>query len=238
MEKFSLERVSLLKREKNYVALFLYCQKYAQRKEKQAILVLSQCYGHGWGVEKSELHARMLHHTLAQMDDVDGYVQLAWDYYEGSGGRQSVRKAFQNFFQAATKGSLDAKFNLGIFYHNGIGVDRNDVKAKHWFEQAAVLGHARAQFNLGICYKEGMGCRVDLVKARYWLEQASDQGYTLASDCLESGHSIYVLKELQEIRDRIKELQAYIDEPMDIDEMVDSIERRLEQLKEVSHGKR
>lgn len=236
MEKFSLDRVDLLKKEKNYRDLFLYCQQHAQYRDKRAILELASCYRHGWGTDKNELHARMLHQALVDMGDVDGYEQLAWDYHEGIGVKKNDKKAFQYFFQAAAKGAMDAKFNLGIFYHNGLGIEKDDHKAKHWFEQAAVLGHARAQFNLGICYRNGIGCKPDLIKAQYWLEQACNQGYSLAFAYLGRDNYNYVLKELDEIKDQIQQVSQYVDEPMDLDRTIDSLQRQLERLRRKSHG--
>ena len=174
-EEFTSDRVKRLKKEKDYYNLFRYCQYHAKGSNFDAIYELGNCYRHGWGCDKSELHAHLIYAELTRLGYIPAITAVAWDYYEGKGVGQSYKRAFRFFKEACQYNDQDAMFNIALMYFNGTGIESDKKLAVHYFEKAAVLGHARSQFNLGVCYHKGWGVPVQrvmpnfcLVRPKHW----------------------------------------------------------------------
>ncbi len=226
-EAYSKKRVLFLRKNKEYDALYRYCSSFALNHNLDAFFEVSKCYLHGWGVEKNEWHAFMIHKQLAQQDYPKAFYALAWDYYEGKGISINLKKAYQNFLLAARKGIVDAMFNVGIFCYNGLGIKKDLPQAMYWFTQAAALGHARAQFNLSICYER----QNEPVQANYWLEQASSNGDELALRYLGKKNQDKE-KQFIEILERLDQIQ--IDETDQV--WMDKIHEKLNSMEEKIDG--
>lgn len=234
-EAYSKQRVKLLKKNKDYDALYRYCASYALEKNWDAFLEVSKCYMHGWGVQKNEWHARMIHSELCSVDYPYGYYYLAWDHYEGKGTVKNDKKACQCFLIAAKKGVVDAMFNVGIFCYNGIGTKKDRQQAIYWFKQAAALGHAQAQFNLGVCYHKGQGVAANLIQANYWLEQASAQGLTIADRYLGQEKNHQAALQLCQMAQQLQELLETIEDNEGLEEGLEKIEKQIQRIKEKTH---
>lgn len=230
-ENYSKKRVMFLKKNKEYDALYRYCASFALEHNLDAFLEVSKCYMHGWGVEKNELHAYLIHTQLSSQDYPKGYYYLAWDYYEGKGTKQNLKKAYKYFLISAQKGIVDAMFNVGIFCYNGLGCKKDQKQALYWFNQAASLGHVQAQFNLGVCYDKGIGTNRDSIKSNYWLEQASSNGSDLANR-YQGREDLALFNELEEIYQRVKNLRV----DQNIDLWLDKMRKQLDRMEEKSHG--
>jgi hypothetical protein len=97
-------------------------------------------------------------------------------YRDGTGVKQTYKKARKLFELAAQQGYALAMTGRGFIYLHGRGVERSYERAKEYFEQAAQLGHADAQYNLGAMYANGMVVERDMAKSKACWTQPAAQG--------------------------------------------------------------
>jgi len=113
-------------------------------------------------------------------------VMLAHRYEDGSGVKQSDKKANELYEMAAKRGSATAQYNLGISYHKGMhGVTQSSKRAIEFYTLAANQGAADAQYNLGtMCANGDEGIEKSYSKAREWFTKAAAQGHEQATKYL------------------------------------------------------
>jgi FOG: TPR repeat, SEL1 subfamily len=151
-----------------------------RRKDAEALLVLTQCYNQGWGVEQNYEKCLNLLKTLVEQGNSRAQGSLGFAYFTGQGVQQDQAKGVYWWRRAAKQGNALAQYNLGVAYCNGQGVDQNFLKAVRLWRRAAKQGNATAQYNLGMAHSTGQGVEQDYAKAARLWHQASRQGHAEA----------------------------------------------------------
>ena len=102
--------------------------------------------------------------------DPEAINKLAGWYFHGEVGLQKdMRKAVEQWTEAAELGSIEALNHLGGAYYLGIGVEQDKAKAVEFFAKAAMQGHVDSRHNLG-CHELEEGSHDRAV--RHWLISA------------------------------------------------------------------
>ena len=151
--------------------------------DKDALYLVAQYYGFGYGVEQDlDEYGRLLKkyvdnygETLEDDDDVYYWAIQLED--------SDIQKAIDMYTQLAENDHMNAKARLGYLYFENETI-RNYTKAFEWTLEAANDGHRQAQRNLGCFYQDGKGVSKDDAKAAYWFEKAAEQGHDDAQNHL------------------------------------------------------
>lgn len=122
--------------------------------------------------------------------DVDRWIQLGNNYYNGSNGvSKDYAEAIIYFQKAALMGHSDLQNHVGFCYVSGYGVNKDTIEAIKWYRRSAVQGHIYAQNNLANKYNNGDGVAKDYVEAFYWYRKAAEKGHNDAQNSL--GNLLY-----------------------------------------------
>ena len=104
------------------------------------------------------------------------YVE-ARKYYEGTGVKKNLLKAYELFLQAAELGFADAQYYLAIMFAKGEEIEKDEKKALEWCQKSAEQGNVLAQNMMGDCYSSGFGgVEADEEKALVCYLKAANQG--------------------------------------------------------------
>lgn len=110
------------------------------------------CYIDGNGIEKNIKKGLELCEQGAEMQGVDGILQLAMLYESGTTDTNEIvdySNSFKCYKKAAELGDDEAIYMLGHYYRYSLGVDKDYNKAMEYFQTAAEKGNADAMFYLG-----------------------------------------------------------------------------------------
>lgn len=153
--------------------------------------VIGDKYYDGDGVEQSYETAFSYYMKAAEMNDPEGYFNLAWCYENGYGTEQSDTNAVIYYNKAGELGVAKAWRNLGFKLFFSV-TDDADPKLKESFNymlKAADMGDASAQAHIAQAYQGGAGWgapEADHDKAKAYLARAVEQG---------NEHAMWVLAE-------------------------------------------
>jgi TPR repeat protein len=110
-----------------------------------------------------------------------GFVQqeleLAADYFAGSGVPKDLAQAAYWYRKAADQGNPAAQVYLGYLYTVGMGVPQDVAEAIQWYRRAASSNSPQAEVNLAAHYMQGEGVKQDTAEALRLLKSASEKGY-------------------------------------------------------------
>jgi len=93
------------------------------------------------------------------------YYDLGQSFEIGSGVKQSMSDALENYHLAAQKNHAAAQFRLGELFETGTLVEKDLEKAFDFYQQAAANNHLVAKNRLGVMYFEGRGTQQNAQKA-------------------------------------------------------------------------
>jgi TPR repeat protein len=135
-------------------------------------------------VESEEVKARFqVLKQRADRGDVEGELQLAQCYHNGTGCRQSFPDAFIYYSRAAEKGSPLAKCYVGRYLRDGRGGERDINRAFQLLREAAQLGVTRAMQELGVMYLRGDGIGKNPAEGMRYLREGAQRD-DLECQCL------------------------------------------------------
>ena len=98
-------------------------------------------------------------------------------YYEGTGVKKNLSKAYELFLQASELGYAGAQYYLAVMFARGEETEKDEKQALEWCKKAAEQDNALAQNMLGDCYSSGFaGLEADQEKALVWYLKAANQG--------------------------------------------------------------
>jgi uncharacterized protein len=118
--------------------------------------------------------ALALARPLAEQNDPDAQLLLAWMHQHGEGVPEDMAEAAKWCRKAAELGNAKAQHNLGTHYQFGFGVTKDMREAALWYRKAAEQGDPSAQLRLGQMCERGEGVDKDLVQAYAWYLQANE----------------------------------------------------------------
>lgn len=150
---------------------FAMIEKSARAGNAYAALLLGDCYGKGWGVEKDDAKAFEWYTRAAEGGDVMGMIALANCYLFGSGTEEDPEAAFSWNMRAAEAGSAEGMLNVAIDYEGGHGTKQDPKAAFEWYKKSAENDYDLAMYNLSRCYRSGIGTEADPEKAFYWMKK-------------------------------------------------------------------
>ena len=134
---------------------------------------------------------------LADSDNVDAQLELAYRYAGLYGGNKDEKKAAEWFVEGAKharKGSVAGMICRGNCYQNGFWLARSLESAVEWYRKAAETGDARGQLELGVCIRNGKGIEKNEKEGIQWICKAAEQGLALAQMelgvCIRNGEGI------------------------------------------------
>jgi hypothetical protein len=124
----------------------------AEENHAEAQFLLGSLYVNGQGVEK---------------DDTKG---LSWIMKSARQGYDQARlRAFNIYFELASRGDASAMYNLGYMFLHGWGGEQDTDVGMGWLESAAKNGHDHSAKVLSGIYAEGkFGITPDEDKASFW----------------------------------------------------------------------
>ena len=170
--------------DKNRTLGMKFLQASAEDGSGIAQTVLSECYVHGFGVEKDVSEAIKWLLKAAMRGDAVAQERLGHRYRYGEGVEESLTEAVRWSLKAAEHGNANAQTRMGILYEHGQGVEKSLQDAVRWYQKAAEQGYSTAQYYLGLCYRDGKGVARDKNEAVQWLKKAYHQRLEAAQTAL------------------------------------------------------
>ena len=174
--------------------VFKYYQKIAKQGNKEAQLIVGECYYKGKGVEQDYREAVRWYRKAAEQGNAFAQNSLGDCYYYGKGVKQNDTEAIKWYQKVAEQGDIKAQYNLARRYHDGVRVKRDYREAVKWYQKAAEQGDIKAQYELARCYHRGIGVKKDYVEAVSWYRKAAEQGDAIAQYslgvCYEYGRGV------------------------------------------------
>ncbi len=110
--------------------------------------------------------------ALAERDNPQGILNVAYLYQSGRGVQADESQAFYWFSRGAAQGDPTALYQVVQAYELGRGVEADAHQAQHFLQQAAAAGSVPAQNRLA---QEAL-LNNDLEQAHYWFQRAADNG--------------------------------------------------------------
>ena len=195
----------LLKQQYGKAEELLRNPKTAQEKGLYALLIGKDSAGHrSLGIttfdidRANKLAKECLSHLQKEAKENPLSARILGSlYYNGTGVKKDIRKAFQYYLQAAEANEPMAMNNVGYSYLNGIVVDKNTQKGIWWTERAAACGNTVAMCTLASLYKKGDVVEENSRKAQSFYVRAANAGNSLAMYVL----AIDALTEAEELND-------------------------------------
>ena len=171
----------------------------------RALYRLGLCYIDGNGIEKNIKKGLELCEQGAEMQGVDGILQLAMLYESGTTDTNEIvdySNSFKCYKKAAELGDDEAIYMLGHYYRYSLGVDKDYNKAMEYFQTAAEKGNEYAMFNIGDLYYYGCGVEMNYNEAIKWYKYAAEAGHELSCNKLGSIYrdGVGVDKDIEEAR--------------------------------------
>lgn len=109
--------------------------------------MLGRCAQFGWGGPLSLSAAVQYYHEAMRLDDLWGIYNLGICSMRGIGTPKNMKKAFQLFSYAATKGHAKSMNLLARFIEEGWQTPRDPHLAQKWYQRSAEGGDYRGQHN-------------------------------------------------------------------------------------------
>lgn len=167
--------------EKSEEKAIQWFEKAAAKGQPEAQYYLANYYffGNSPLIGKSYKKALDLYSKSAARGNADAQRQLSVCLYNGIGGNQSYRDAFNMVLKSVNANPSDiTENNLGVCYLTGNGSRQSASHAVELFEKSAQAGNVSALYNLGASLlEEG---QLDVRKAFDCLEKAANQNHLLA----------------------------------------------------------
>ena len=133
-------------REFNFKEAVPYLLESALLGDSRAQATLSNCYGNGKGVERSDKEAFRWAMASAQQNNPWGQVFVGIAYLYGSKSvKPDNEQAFYWFKKSADQNNSMGLYYLGQCYYNGIVVAKNTKVAYECFRKSADLGDFEAK---------------------------------------------------------------------------------------------
>lgn len=116
----------------------------------------------------------------ANLNDPDGYKQLAYIYLDEKYGLNMAELALTCFEKAAGLGDAASAFNAAYLYDVGDLVQRDVQKALFWYQEAIKRDFPAAFYNLGLKYLEGEDVAIDYNYAFELFKKAAERNHSTA----------------------------------------------------------
>ena len=89
-----------------------------------------------------------------EKEKTEELVQLGYDYYDGSNGREKdAHQAFELWLQAANQGYAKAQHLVAFCCQWGLGTKKDGYQAVEWYQKAAAQDYPKALLDLGALYE-------------------------------------------------------------------------------------
>ncbi|KAF9583522.1 hypothetical protein BGW38_009280 [Lunasporangiospora selenospora] len=132
-----------------------YYVRAAQCGVPDAQLALGRMYLNGelpYNPSKAKLYLQVAAENDRATDKANAETHFMLGSLEQRMGKPDVKRAFQHFQKAASKGLPEAQYNVGQSYFVGMGVPKNDALAVEYWKMSAQQGFGLAQLSLGAYY--------------------------------------------------------------------------------------
>lgn len=173
-----------------------HISKAAAEGNFDAIVLLSNCYRTGNGIEKDVKKSFEIIENAAKSGHPLLVRLLADSYYFAQGVEQNYELALKYYKDASDKGDVRATFTVGTCYFEGKGVAKDEKIALEYFIKAGMAGVPDAMKNTAYFYGRGIGTEQDYHKEAEWLERYANTGsgegmFALASCYLDKKHGLF-----------------------------------------------
>ncbi len=148
----------------------------AEAGNNRAMLLLADCYNHGWGTEPDPEAAFTWFYKAAEAGDTSGMVGVANCYDSGVGTARDKALAYQWDLRAAEAGDASGMLNTAICLEDGSGTEKDEKAAFEWYKKSAETGFDLGMYNLARCYLAGVGTEPDSGQAFAWTRRLADTG--------------------------------------------------------------
>ena len=148
----------------------------AEAGNNRAMLLLADCYNHGWGTEPDPEAAFAWFSRAAEAGDTSGMVGVANCYDSGVGTAEDKALAYQWDLRAAEAGDASGMLNTAICLEDGSGTEKDEKAAFEWYKKSAETGFDLGMYNLARCYLAGVGTEPDSGQAFAWTRRLADTG--------------------------------------------------------------
>lgn len=157
--------------ERDYKKAVYFFKLAADRKNKDGLYWLAECYMDGKGVSENHYRAVQYYYEAALLGEGYSQAKLGICYFLGDGIDKKPSEAFKwlresimyngNYFMAG--------YHLALCYINGIGTEIDEKKGFRALSTAVEVGcayHKEAQKLLAECYEKGIGTPKDVRTAQ------------------------------------------------------------------------
>ena len=148
----------------------------AEAGNSRAMLLLADCYYHGWGSETDPDAAFYWFSKAAGAGDTSGMLGVANCYDHGIGTAVDKALAYKWNLCAAEAGDAAGMLNTAICLEDGLGAEKDEQAAFEWYKKSAESGYDLGMYNLARCYLAGVGTEPDNGQAFAWTSRLADTG--------------------------------------------------------------
>jgi len=143
--------------------------------DSRGLVYFGECLLNGQGVEKDVNQGVILIRRASETSAL-GKAILGSLYQSGTGVAKDPPVAFENYQEAAYRGSTTGMVLLANAYWNGIGTVVDHRKAVEWYRIGSDYGSAACRGLLGRAYCGGVGVEPDREKGTKLLQEAVEMG--------------------------------------------------------------
>lgn len=151
-------------------------QKCADNNDVNGIVMVSNCYINGIGVEKDVVEGYNYIQKVKDSKHPLAYKIYADCKLRGYGTEVDEKEAIRYYELAKDAGDVNSLFALGTIYHEGRGVAVDEKKSFEYFEKAALYNIPDALKNLAYFYSHGIYVEKNFEKEAEYLKRYADTG--------------------------------------------------------------